>query len=257
MIRLSGLMILLALAGCPDSDDASDGDTGVGAQGGAGGGGAGGAPGLCDVIDCGPGGTCVDSGELVDCECDPGFMKQGLTCVDRSTVDAPDGFTCPAPGGDADPIVNAMTRQAYAQVQNLRSCGVFARNIIIFRDTGVFVFREQDEDAAPGDGGTVLYGCWSVSETAADRVTIAYDYGEQTNRNCGMIGGLDDPPCVGVLAYDDAENALHLIDLQERSDERRLFFAVPANLDCTFCGDDPGCCPNRSWVADGSGPICE
>lgn len=268
MIRLFGLAALLALAGCPDSDDPADGDSGVGAQGGEGGGaggqggeggdgGMGGSGGLCDVFDCGPGGTCVEVAGLPACECDPGFMLQGLTCVDRSTLDAPDDFTCPAPGGDADPIVNALTRQQYAQVQSNRSCEVFGRNIVVFRDTGVFVFREQDEDAGPGDGGTVLYGCWSVSETAADRITIAYDYGVPNNRNCGAIGNLDDPPCAGVLAYDDTEDALHLIEAEEEYGERRLFYAVPEALNCTFCGDDPGCCAKPSWIADRDGPLCE
>lgn len=260
-IRISGLMMVLALFGCPDSDGDGDGDLGVAGMGGAGGaggmGGEGGGDGLCDVIDCGPGGTCVEANGLPACECEPGFMLQGLACVDRSNIDPPDDFECPAPGGDADPIVNAMTRQQYAQVENDRTCDVYGRNIIIFRDTGVFVFREQDEDAGPGDGGTLLYGCWSVTETAADRVTIAYDYGEQNNRNCGQIGRLNDPPCTGVLAYDDDADALHLIEAEENDGERHLFHAVPANLDCTFCGDDPGCCAQPSWVADRDGPLCE
>lgn len=262
MIRLFGLMIALALTGCPDSDDANDGDSGAGAQGGAGGGvggmgGEGGGGGLCAVFDCGPGGTCVELADGVSCECDPGFMLQGLTCVDRSTIDAPDDFTCPAPGGDGDPIVDALTRQAYAQVENDRTCRVYGRNIIVFRDTGVFVFREQDEDAGPGDGGTVLYGCWSVTDTAADRISIAYDYGAPNNRNCGQIGRLNDPPCAGVISYLGAEDALYLIESEERDGERHVYSAVPANLDCTFCGDDPGCCPNPSWVADRDGPLCE
>ena len=82
MIRLFGLMLVLALTGCPDSDDADGADSGAGAQGGEGGGaggdgGMGGGGGLCDVFDCGPGGTCVEVGGLPACECDPGFMLQG------------------------------------------------------------------------------------------------------------------------------------------------------------------------------------
>lgn len=265
-MRLTTMMMvsLLALTGCPDEGDdgepaAMGGAGGTGAAGGMGGAG-GGAGGLCDVVDCGPG-TCVLVDDLPACECDPGFMVQGLTCVDRSVEDAPADFECPAPGGDDDPIVQAMTRAEYALVNNDRSCRVFQKTIVAFRDTGVFVFREQDDEAGPDDGGTVLYGCWSLGEAAADRVTINYDYAEDNaparNRNCGRIGALEDPPCAGIISYLPDDDALYLIAAEESYDERVLLYAVPENLECTFCGDDPGCCPNPSWVADGSGPLCE
>lgn len=264
-----GLIVLVSglLFGCPDDDDGGNAgaDMAVGAGGmgggaggmGGGAGGMGGASGLCDVIDCSGHGTCVEIDGLPACECDEGYMLQGLECVDRLDNDAPADFECPAPGGDGDPQVAALTRQAYAHVNNDRTCEVASRTILIFRDTGVFVFRDQDDGAMPGDGGSVLYGCWSVAETAADRVTINYDYGEQTFRNCGAVGGLDDPPCTGVLSYVEDEDALLLIANEEAHDERILLHAVPSELDCVFCGDDPGCCAQNSWVADFEGPICQ
>ncbi|MCA9526137.1 MAG: hypothetical protein KC549_07540 [Myxococcales bacterium] len=258
MTLLSRLLLVtavLGLAGCPDDDDASTPD--AGRQADAGGADAGG--GLCDAIDCGDGGRCVVVDGLPACDCDPGYEAQGFACVSASDPDQPPAdFVCPAPGGAGD-LVATLEGGRWAFVQSDRSCTISGtKDILAFRDDGIFTIHSQFGDARPGAGGTLLYGCWSVVETGADRVRITYDYANQTSRNCGAIGAYADPPaCAGAVAFSAADDALLLIESEEQNQERILLFRVPAAADCVFCGDDGTCCPRASWVADRDGPLCD
>ncbi len=245
-------LAVLLLAGCPDDDaGAADEDAGAG--------GAGGGADPCAEIDCGGHGTCGVFGGLIGCTCDDGFTLQGLECVELDdTGNPPADFSCPAPGGTGD-LFTTITQGRWAYVQSDRSCtagGV--RDIYQLRADGIFTIRSQFGEVASGRGGTLLYGCWSVVESQADRLIVTYDFAVETNRNCGPIAGHADPPaCTGAIAHAAAEDALWLITNEEQNQERILFFRAPADPPCGFCGDDASCCPHPSWVADASGPLCD
>lgn len=251
---LLAFLFIGPLTGCPEDDSAGGSDAAAGGAGGAGG-----DDNPCGAIDCSGNGTCSLVGGLPDCTCDEGFVEQGLDCVALAPpVEPPAGFSCRAPGGQGA-LFTTLTEGRWAFVQSDRNCEVSGvKDIYRFRPDGIFTIRSQFGDVAPGGGGTLLYGCWSVIETLNDRLDITYDYANETMRNCGPIAGLADPPaCRGFVAYAEAEDALHLITSEERNQERILFFRVPAEPACAWCGEDPMCCARPSWVADASGPLCD
>ncbi|MEZ4474213.1 MAG: hypothetical protein R3F60_26175, partial [bacterium] len=248
--------VALSLAGCPDDGDDATPDAGRGAADAT----ADAATDLCAAFDCSGHGRCVvDVEEILSCDCDDGFEAQGLDCISAADPDAPPAdFACPAPGGSGD-VVTTLEAGRWAFVQSDRSCTISGtRDILAFRADGIFTQHSQFGDVAPGRGGTLLYGCWSVVETLADRVRLTYDYAVETNRNCGPIAGYADPPaCTGAVTFSAADDALLLIDNEEQNQERILLFRVPADATCTYCGDDARCCARASWVADASGPLCD
>lgn len=245
------LTILAFLTGCPDDSEST---VDAGGAGGAGGGGGG----ACDALDCGGHGTCTLAGGLPACLCDPGFEEQGLECVELSTEGPPADFTCPAPG-ETSALLTSITDGRWAFVQSDRTCAVSGvKDIYALQANGVFTINSQFGTVAAGRGGTLLYGCWSVVDAQADRLIVTYDFAVETSRNCGPIAGYADPPaCTGAIAFSAADDALLLIDNEERNQERILLFRVPSEPACAWCGDAATCCDQASWVADGSGPLCD
>jgi hypothetical protein len=238
--------------GCDD-----DGDGGTAADGGAtlDGGAADAGAGEC-AVDCGLGGTCVLEGGLPACQCGPGYERQGLSCVDTAEPPGvPDGFACPPPGDLSSAAATQLVTGGWAYRQNDRSCALGGgRDIFRFGDDGVLRRYQQFGDGATT--GNLVYGCWALTSEVDGVLTLAWDHAED-NRwqlNCGMIGGLEDPPCGGTVAYDADRDGLVLQD-QLVNGEVHVMYAVPET--CTFCNDQPTCCDQPSWVEADGDALCE
>ena len=261
------LLSLLTAPGCDTEDDdtTADGGSGAGGSGaggsGAGGSGAGGeAAGPCGPIDCSGHGTCSLVGGLPDCECDDGYTASGLDCISATptTPAPPEGFTCPAPGAGNEALFTQLTADRLYYSWNDRTCGPPSwRMIYTFRADGVFMIQSQFKAAVGADSGSLDYGCYTYAiemADGADALRLNYAYSNESNRNCSMLAGLDDPPCSGLLSARPEGGFLQAESLADNQ-ETQVFWPLTDDA-CVWCSTAATCCPNNSWTADSSGPIC-
>lgn len=252
--RLTWSLFLLACSGCPDSDSPSDaGDSADTGQqtGDLADTGETGAP--CP-LDCGDHGSCVPSGELFDCDCDPGYEAQGLTCIDPEGSTAPPAdFDCPSPGDLATPDAQRLVGASWAYLSNDRTCELSSASIYNFGADGIFTRHFQAKDAV--EGGTLVYGCWSLEGDDAGMLDLLWDHASDDTLNCGFLAGLADPPdCETSLVFDSARDAWVVQGPLESGEVHLLH---PSVSDCTWCTDAPECCPHPSWVEADGEPLCD
>ncbi|MCK6574071.1 hypothetical protein L6V77_23575 [Myxococcota bacterium] len=243
------LACALPLFAC-DTDDDGGGNAGTDAGGSTVAG--------CEGFDCSGHGACVVVEGLPACDCDEGYVASGLDCVSATPTapEPPAGFTCPAPGDAAGPL--AGSRFYYAT--NDRACGAPGwKMLYAFRADGVFTIHSQFQAAVGADSGSFDYGCYTATAEpgagpeGADVLRLDYAYTNESNRNCTMLGRLDDPPCEARLIAGDAGAFVQADSLA--GGETHLFRPV-ADAACVWCSTTATCCPENGWVADASGPIC-
>ncbi len=256
--RIAGLL-LAVLPGCPSDDveDSGSADTEQADTGGQ----------TTDVgneesdsdadcpLECSGNGQCVFEGGLPACDCDEGFEDQGLDCIDPNGAAAPpDDFTCPAPGDVSGADAARLISQGWSYVSGDTSCERGSSDIFRFRGDGIFTRHHQNSGAT--QGGTFLYGCWTLEVAADGALGLQWDPVEDESQlNCGFIASLEDPPnCEGSILFDADRDAFVLQDLLD-SDEVHLLYAEPET--CVWCSDDATCCPDVSWVEANGELLCE
>ncbi len=245
----AALPLLLGLTACT-TDDSGGGGTSADA----------GSDPACGQLDCGGHGTCHIVNQLPACTCDDGYELSGLECVPpiADAPEAPDGFTCPAPGPGTEPLFATLTANRWYYDFNDRNCGEPGwKTIYDFRPDGVFVFGAQFHATAATKAGDLDYGCYTYAITqvdGVDAISLSYTYTNQSSRNCTTLGSLADPPCTGVLAVLEGKG---LVQAAERADSGEVHVFRPVTDEaCKWCNSAPTCCAENSWIADSSGPIC-
>jgi hypothetical protein len=208
---------------------------------------------ICDGVGCSNHGTCVVMDGVAACDCDEGYLQGFRSCIDIDPQ-PPIEFSCPNPSDADDSLFQALTANPWYFAQNDRTCTVSAWLLYRFGGDGVFTLRFQaDLDSGPV-GGALFYGCYTFSRESDDRFSIDYNFDDNAGRNCGLLGGLDDPPCQALLEQVDTDTLMQASSF-DANDEQLLFRR--ADPSCGWCSDDASCCPLLGWVADSSGLICE
>lgn len=239
-----------ALGGLAGCDDAATADAGTPAIKDSGADASPNCP-----LDCAGHGTCFIENGLPDCRCDDGFEAQGLSCVDSAGTAAPPAdFSCPSPGDLTGPWASRLVSSPWSYRANDRSCEPSGASLYRFRADGVFSRGHQSRTARPGVG-TLVYGCYTVTEDAEGVLALNYGYAEDNpwQFNCGIIGALDDEPCAGALKY-DAERDGFVSQRQLEYGEVHLL--SPAPDDCAWCNDRDGCCAPFGWVEIEGAAVC-
>ncbi|MGH1340770.1 MAG: hypothetical protein ACRBN8_04430 [Nannocystales bacterium] len=256
--RIAGLL-LAVLPGCPadDVDDTGAADTEQADTGGqtADTGSDGSETDADCVLECSGNGQCVLEGGIPSCDCDEGFEEQGLDCVDPNGAAAPpDDFTCPSPGDVSGADAARFVSQGWSYVAGSTSCERQGTDIYRFREDGVVTRHSQSAGAT--EGGNFVYGCWTLEVEANGALGLQWDPVENESQlNCGFIGGLEDPPnCEGSILFDAQRDAFVLQDLLDGEEVHLLY---PAPEACVWCSDEATCCPDVSWVEANGELLCE
>jgi len=207
------------------------------------------------ALDCDGNGQCTLESGVPSCDCDAGYEFQGLTCVaSEESATPPDDFSCPAPGDLSTAAAARFASQGWSYSRNNRSCeAAGGTDIYRFGTNGVLTRHHQSSGAV--EGGTLIYGCWTLVSETDETIALAWDHAEGSIFNCGDIGGLQDPPdCSGSVKYDAERNALVI---QGSLDNGEVHLLYPVPQDCVWCSDDTDCCPSLSWVEAGGEQLCE
>lgn len=207
---------------------------------------------VCENVRCSDHGECFDQNGSAQCNCDDGFVASGRYCFEIDPQ-PPTDFTCPSPGDLSDSLSTQLLSGRWYYAANDRTCSVSSWFLYEFREDGTFWIRWQN-DLEQVVGQSFEYGCWSLTDSSATRLTLAYDYASTNSLNCLALGQMSDPPCSAVLEYVDDDNWFQGASF-DLSSEKHVFRRTGLSS-CDWCSDDDACCPDYGWTEDGGAAVC-
>jgi len=246
--------VLVMAAGCGDDDGDTNDNSNVS---------------VCDGVDCGPHGSCVDDEGQAACDCDTGYHAEGLTCVEDAGNAAPTITSTPAE--DATELVlyeyevtctDADGDSLTLDVGAADTCGgVMADNgdgTGTYRFTSMPVTADEQctleiscDDGADQDSQTATITIHDVPEECVEDVTFV-----------GQVDGSADPTSThgGTLtttpwdtSYDAGIAAVIAATPATPGDATTVSLAVSqATIIATYVGPQSY---HRLWLADGNGAI--